>query len=266
MKADEIQMILDKKLFDIIMLNESKLDETIPTKFTDHINYISIRRDRTRSGGGILIFIRSEYKVYNINIHSKIECIYFSIKYYKTILNFISCYKPPNENNQIFLDTIEEIYYTYDLLNPIFIIGDINIDILKSNNNIILNFTKNNNLKNEITQPTHSILRYDNNTNQSTFSESCIDLIIHNNNLIQSTKIIDCPFSSHKFILANLELIAEKKQNKYMNVRNLSIVNVEKINFLIEKHDFSNIKTIIASNKQNDFLNSKKFLGVLLII
>ena len=121
MKADEIQMILDKKLFDIIMLNESKLDETIPTKFTDHINYISLRRDRTRNGGGILIFIRREYKVYNINIHSKIECIYFSIKYCKTILNFISCYKPPNENNQIFLDTIEEIFYTYDLLNPIFI-------------------------------------------------------------------------------------------------------------------------------------------------
>jgi len=47
-----------------------------------------------------------------------------------------------------------------------------------------------------------------------------------------------------------LELIAEKKQNKFMNMRNLSIENVEKINFLIDKHDFSDIKTIIGSNNK----------------
>jgi len=35
-----------------------------------------------------------------------------------------------------------------------------------------------------------------------------------------------------------------------MNMRNLSIVNVEKINFLIDKHDFSDIKTIIGSNNK----------------
>ncbi len=63
-------------------------------------------------------------------------------------------------------------------------------------------------------------------------------LLIHNNNLIHSTKIIDCPFSAHKLILANLQLIAEKKQDKYMNMRNLSIANVEKINFLIDNYDF----------------------------
>ena len=35
-----------------------------------------------------------------------------------------------------------------------------------------------------------------------------------------------------------------------MNMRNLSIENVEKINFLIDKHDFSDIKTIIGSNNK----------------
>ncbi len=258
MKVDEIQMILDKKLFDIIMLNESKLDETIPTKFTDHINYISLRRDRTRNGGGILIFIRSEYKLNNVNIHLNIECIYFSIKYNKSILNFISCYKPPNENDQSFIDKIEEIFFKCDLSNPIFIIGDINMDILNGKNNIILKFIKDNNLKNEITQPTHSILRYNNETKQSTFSESCIDLLIHNSNLIQSTKIIDCPFSAHKFILANLQIIAEKKQDKYMNMRNLSIANVEKINFIIDNYDFSDIRTISGSN--NKWILDKKHI------
>lgn len=226
------------------MLNESKLDETIPTKFTDHINYISLRRDLTRNGGGILIFIRSEYKVNNVNIHLNIECIYFSIKYNKSILNFISCYKPPNENDQSFIDKIEEIFFKYDLSNPIFIIGDINMDILNGKNNTILKFIKDNNLKNEITQPTHSILRYNNETKQSTFSESCIDLLIHNSNLIQSTKIIDCPFSAHKFILANLQIISEKKQDKYVNMRNLSIAN-EKINFIIDNYDFSDIRTVV---------------------
>jgi hypothetical protein len=124
------------------------------------------------------------------------------------------------------------------------------MDILNGKNNIILKFIKDNNLKNEITQPTHSILRYNNETKQSTFSESCIDLLIHNSNLIQSTKIIDCPFSAHKFILANLQIIAEKKQDKYMNMRNLSIANVEKINFIIDNYDFSDIRTISGSNNK----------------
>ena len=124
------------------------------------------------------------------------------------------------------------------------------MDILNGKNNIILKFIKDNNLKNEITQPTHSILRYNNETKQSTFSESCIDLLIHNSNLIHSTKIIDCPFSAHKFILANLQIIAEKKQEKYMNMRNLSIANVEKINFIIDNYDFSDIRTINGSNNK----------------
>lgn len=80
--------------------------------------------------------------------------------------------------------------------------------------------------------------------NNQHFPNHVLIYFIHNSNLIQSTKIIDCPFSAHKFILANLQIISEKKQDKYVNMRNLSIAN-EKINFIIDNYDFSDIRTVV---------------------
>ena len=68
---------------------------------------------------------------------------------------------------------------------------------LSSADNHIINtnfrdFLTSNLLVNFVTKPTRSI------------SESLIDVILHNSNLVLNTLVSDCPFSDHKFVTANL--------------------------------------------------------------
>ena len=63
-KLDDIKKILDLSIYDLIMINESKLDDSIPENFFLHDKNKLFRRDRCRNGGGILMFIR---KCYNIS-------------------------------------------------------------------------------------------------------------------------------------------------------------------------------------------------------
>ncbi len=61
-KLVEVNEILDKK-YDLVSFNETKLDNLIPNNFYVNDDYQMIRRDRNRHGGGLLVFIREEYKI-----------------------------------------------------------------------------------------------------------------------------------------------------------------------------------------------------------
>jgi len=62
LKREEMLPILDLNIFDIICLNETKLNETIPNAFFQHPNYQQIRHDRIFSGGGgLIVLIKNEY-------------------------------------------------------------------------------------------------------------------------------------------------------------------------------------------------------------
>ena len=62
-KMDEIKEILNLRLFDIICLNETKIDSNTPNGFLSSKYYKCIRRDRTSNGGGILVYIKK--RIYN---------------------------------------------------------------------------------------------------------------------------------------------------------------------------------------------------------
>jgi hypothetical protein len=50
-------------LVDILLLNETKLDEFIPNKLFEHAFNDVERRDRGSDGGGIMCFIKKAYSV-----------------------------------------------------------------------------------------------------------------------------------------------------------------------------------------------------------
>lgn len=52
----------DYTWFDVILLNETKLDKSIPESSIKSSNYKIIRHDRDRSGGGVLVCIRNGYQ------------------------------------------------------------------------------------------------------------------------------------------------------------------------------------------------------------
>jgi len=56
-KFNEINDILNKKIFDIVFIQETKISSNIPDAFFSNIGYNILRRDRPNGGGGgILIF------------------------------------------------------------------------------------------------------------------------------------------------------------------------------------------------------------------
>lgn len=107
LKREEITEILDLKLFDVVFLQETKLNESVPNTFFHNSNYQVLRLDRNKHGGGILIFIRIEYKLLKSIKLDKIEGIYFQLDINGVLNNFISCYKPPNVIEIEFLNVLE---------------------------------------------------------------------------------------------------------------------------------------------------------------
>ncbi len=64
-KKTEIFQLLDQRIVDILMLNETRLDElTDPLSNYKHKNYNILRLDRSgNSGGGLAVYIKKEYSI-----------------------------------------------------------------------------------------------------------------------------------------------------------------------------------------------------------
>ena len=144
LKIDSIHEILDSNLFDIIFLNESKLDSTVPNSHLFHLKYSLHRRDRDhngvgigRHGGGLLIFIRKQY-IHTVESSDEFEAMHLKVTYNNTTANFLSCYKSPSINNKEFIEFLDSKVSMIDLKEPIFIVGDLNMD-LNSDKGIVLN-------------------------------------------------------------------------------------------------------------------------------
>ena len=56
---DELRLILDEYPFDILSLNETRLDDSIPGGEISINEYTIHRKDRDRDGGGVAILIRN---------------------------------------------------------------------------------------------------------------------------------------------------------------------------------------------------------------
>ena len=72
---DEVKLSLSKQLIDLIAFNETRLD---PTKTNDQIKingYDVIRKDRSRTGGGVCIYLRSTINYHTVNLSSSRQFI-----------------------------------------------------------------------------------------------------------------------------------------------------------------------------------------------
>lgn len=65
-KCFELNQVLELDNFDLIFLNETKLDESVPNSFFVPTNYNLLRRDRKeKGGGGVMVLVK---KVIEISI------------------------------------------------------------------------------------------------------------------------------------------------------------------------------------------------------
>ncbi|CAF1009815.1 unnamed protein product [Brachionus calyciflorus] len=251
--------MLNTKLFDILLLSETKLDDSIPNSFYKNDHYIKIRLDRTRHGGGLLIFIKNNINVTKSILLEKMELIYFQIQLKNQKLNFVYSYRAPNLKEQYFFEKLDDFIHSLNLNDPLFIIGDLNMEFNTNYvNSNIRDFTNNNNLVNYVQKPTRIANKFFKKPSISKSTSTLIDLLLHNSNLIDDSDVIDCPFSDHHIVVAKLSI--KKPSNTFQKIkcRNLSAANMAKV---IETIDNTEFKLLKESDTINDkWLNFKNII------
>ena len=109
---DELKIYLEKEPFDILSINESRLDETISTDVVSIPGYEMIVKNRNRVGGGVAIYYRSVLNVMNrqdlIPANVEAVCLKVTRPKSKPIL-ITSVYRPPNSRIEL-LNDIETLF------------------------------------------------------------------------------------------------------------------------------------------------------------
>ena len=173
-KFDEVQELIEA--FDILCIQETKIDRSFPDSQFAIKGYIMYRRDRKKGGGGIVVYIRESLPSYSSKTKTKeMEAILVDFQVGKQHISLLCGYKPPSVNNNIFTD---EMYTLLDAAisnRPnIICLGDLNCDILHPLDNgkeelAWLDICDIYDLQNLITAPTRI----------SRTKQSCIDIIVY---------------------------------------------------------------------------------------
>jgi hypothetical protein len=98
-KFHEIVFLLDLQLIDILVINETWLDQSIDSNLFESSFYQMIRRDRsTSSGGGIIVYIKKSILVKSIIIDEFFETISFIFQLpNKFQISVIARYRPESK-------------------------------------------------------------------------------------------------------------------------------------------------------------------------
>ena len=216
-KFDQLKSIVQGKI-DILVLTETKLDESFPTSqfFIDGYSE-PYRMDRNRNGGGILIYIREDIPSKKLNRHnfpSDIEGMFLEINLRKSKWLLFGSYHPPSQVDDYYLKFVGRALDIYnDFYNKFLLIGDFNIEDVEP---CLSTFLYHYDAKNLVKEKTCF---------KNPSNPSCIDLYITNSsNSFQNTNVISTGLSDfHKMAVTVLKSTfakAEPREITYRNYRN----------------------------------------------
>lgn len=133
-KYECIQEMLNDNLVDMLIIGETKLDDTFRDSEFSVDNYHLWRADRTSHGGGILVYIRSDLAC---DRKKELECkeiesIFTEIKFKDRKWLICGLYRPPSLPDNAFIDdfskTFDRVSVKYD---NVLVIGDLNYNLEK---------------------------------------------------------------------------------------------------------------------------------------
>ena len=270
-KFDIFRQQLANSNIDCMTLSETWLNSNIPDNIISIPGYNIFRLDRQtlnpvtnkiKVGGGTAIYVKEKYECDSFTLNdfnvsnSDIEMLWISIKtQHLKPLMITSIYRPPSGNTNNLIETLnkslESICDLFD--NEIFILRDMNIDILNTKDSLFKNKMNRHNLNIQIKEPTRF-----NNISKGTL----LDLIFSNSPSVKHSGTASWNLSDHELVFITRKHQSKLKQkttftgrtyrNYSQNIFQNEIKNLEWIYFftikdpeLAWKHLINKLKPII---------------------
>ena len=201
-------------LIDILLISETKLDDTFPSgQFFIEGYKEPIRLDRNKNGGGLLFFIRDDLDSKEIKSHKLPKTddgIFVKLTIRNTKWLIMGGYNPDKKNISNFLNHVsKELDRFLPQYENLLLLGDFNSEMDEDD---MKNFCETYNLTNLITDPTCF---------KSVENPSCIDVMLTNrslcfeNSMTIETGLSDC----HKMTVTVMKKYYKKLEPVTINYR-----------------------------------------------
>ncbi len=243
----QFRLYLHKQQFDVICINETRLDATVPNHEVGINGYEIVRNDRNRNGGGVAIYLRNSinYKIKEELMSCDLEIITIEIFKPKSKSFLVNCwYRPPDSSVEIF-NNYEELVKKMDSENKeVILIGDFNCDWSQIVNNHANSQTKK---FVELTKTLQFEQLIKEPTRVTESSKTQIDLAFTNK---------PEGISDHSLIFIQRKISIQRKAPKIIKTRQFKNYNVGYF-----KQDLAiNMQTISITNDPNEMWNEWKHI------
>ena len=128
-KFDQVKEVILKNV-DILVVTETKLDETFPLgQFYVERFTMPYRLDRNHNGGGVIIYVRADIPSKISEKHKlphDIDGIFIELNFRKVKWLLFETYHHPSQNDQYYFEALDKVldcYSSYELYN-IFVMID----------------------------------------------------------------------------------------------------------------------------------------------
>lgn len=202
-KITEIRHLSKSGKVGVFCFTKTWLDDSITDAEIELENYLVIRRDRNRKGGGVCIYVRSDIGFnHRTDLKSEqIEAVWLDIllPMSKPIL-ICACYRPPDQTQ--FYELLEDVCSNcMDLVkSEVIMLGDFNTDFQKSDVSgykALKNFCRSFSLHQLINEPTHV----------RSISQTTIDLVlVSDKSRITESGVIQYGLSDHYIIFCTKKI------------------------------------------------------------
>ena len=134
-KVDEVKNMLNRNMFDILFIGETKLDDTFPANLLQHPGYRLIRQDHRRGAGGLMVFVRENLSAYRRRkLEPKsVETLCLDVTdLRKHRFMVCACYRSEKVNklSEFISSLTAAVELMYKCRQEIVLIGDFNMDML----------------------------------------------------------------------------------------------------------------------------------------
>ncbi|XP_033107617.1 uncharacterized protein LOC117109396 [Anneissia japonica] len=136
-KFDNFKHLIENNSIDVIVLNETRLDNTISDRDVNINEYDIYRKDRNREGGGVAMYINCNggftHNLRNDLMDSELKMIVEIRRPNTKPILVLAWYRPPNSEMSVF-DKVSNVLEKIESINyEIIMIGDLNWDPMSPN-------------------------------------------------------------------------------------------------------------------------------------